>query len=405
MTVISSILVVLLLALVYENFLHRRNLKKIPLRIHVNGTRGKSSVTRLIAAGLRAGGVKTCAKTTGSSPRMILDDGSEYTIQRQGRANILEQVRAVSIASRRNAESLVTECMALNPKYQAVTEDVMIRSSIGVITNARPDHLDVMGPTVVHVAMALSATIPKKGTLITAETSPGLLAIFKKVCEKRGAELIVTNPTDEGITDEMMRGFSYVEHPDNVAVALRTCIAAGVDAQKALDGMFLVEPDVGALRILRLAFWAKEIDFVNAFAANDPDSTFSIWQQVLNLCKNSEHRIVILNCRSDRPNRSTQLGAILSRLDHLDLVLFTGTGTRLAMDKALAQGLHPEKMLNLEHAPSSVIFERSMARLGSKGLVFGMGNIGGGGSDIAEYFQNRAIPREALDTGEAPWKT
>ena len=35
---------------------HRRNLRGIPIRVQVNGTRGKSSVTRLIAAGLRAGG-------------------------------------------------------------------------------------------------------------------------------------------------------------------------------------------------------------------------------------------------------------------------------------------------------------------------------------------------------------
>ena len=31
---------------------HRRRLKQIPVRIHVNGTRGKSSVARLIAAGV-----------------------------------------------------------------------------------------------------------------------------------------------------------------------------------------------------------------------------------------------------------------------------------------------------------------------------------------------------------------
>ena len=31
----------------------RRDLSRIPIRIHVNGTRGKSSVTRLIAGALR----------------------------------------------------------------------------------------------------------------------------------------------------------------------------------------------------------------------------------------------------------------------------------------------------------------------------------------------------------------
>ncbi|HEY1783916.1 MAG TPA: poly-gamma-glutamate synthase PgsB, partial [Pirellulales bacterium] len=47
-----------------ERHLHRRRLDRIRIRIHVNGTRGKSSVTRLIAAGLRGAGLVTCAKTT-----------------------------------------------------------------------------------------------------------------------------------------------------------------------------------------------------------------------------------------------------------------------------------------------------------------------------------------------------
>lgn len=49
MTIIAVTLLVLVIAGVAEYAVHVRNLKKIPIRIHVNGTRGKSSVTRLIA--------------------------------------------------------------------------------------------------------------------------------------------------------------------------------------------------------------------------------------------------------------------------------------------------------------------------------------------------------------------
>src|SRR5713226_7689666 len=56
---------------------HRRHLRAVPVRIHVAGTRGKSTATRLIAAGLRAGGRRVVAKTTGTEPRLILPDGSE----------------------------------------------------------------------------------------------------------------------------------------------------------------------------------------------------------------------------------------------------------------------------------------------------------------------------------------
>ena len=61
------ILLILIILGVFESRMHQIALSKIPIRIHINGTRGKSSVTRLIAAGLRSHGIKTFAKTTGSS--------------------------------------------------------------------------------------------------------------------------------------------------------------------------------------------------------------------------------------------------------------------------------------------------------------------------------------------------
>jgi poly-gamma-glutamate synthase PgsB/CapB len=75
----------------YEYIRHLKNVKAIPIRIHVNGTRGKSSVTRLIASGLRAGGISTIAKTTGTLPRVIMPDGREAAIIRLMGANIIEQ--------------------------------------------------------------------------------------------------------------------------------------------------------------------------------------------------------------------------------------------------------------------------------------------------------------------------
>ena len=59
--------------------------------------------------------------------------------------------------------------MAIQPELQILSERKMIRSHIGVITNARPDHLDVMGPTVRDVALALAGTIPRKAKAFTAE--------------------------------------------------------------------------------------------------------------------------------------------------------------------------------------------------------------------------------------------
>ncbi len=71
MTIVFLLAVAFLLYGIVEYRVHLSNLHAVPIRIHVNGTRGKSSVARLIAAGLRAGGICTVAKTTGSAARYI----------------------------------------------------------------------------------------------------------------------------------------------------------------------------------------------------------------------------------------------------------------------------------------------------------------------------------------------
>lgn len=60
--------------------------------VHVNGTRGKSTVSRLIEAGLRAGGLRVFCKTTGTDPMTIDVKGREEPIHRRGKANIKEQI-------------------------------------------------------------------------------------------------------------------------------------------------------------------------------------------------------------------------------------------------------------------------------------------------------------------------
>ena len=77
--------------------------------VHVNGTRGKSTVCRLIEAGLRAGGLRVFCKTTGTDPMTIDVSGNEEPLHRRGKANIKEQVGILCRAAAQNAEVLVIE--------------------------------------------------------------------------------------------------------------------------------------------------------------------------------------------------------------------------------------------------------------------------------------------------------
>jgi poly-gamma-glutamate synthase PgsB/CapB len=377
---------------VAELALHRRRLAQIPIRMHVNGTRGKSSVARLIAAGLRFAGRRTCCKTTGTLPRMIMPDGSEYPVFRPSRANVIEQIRIVAAAVEIDTEVLVLECMALVPQLQWLCEDKLVRATHAVITNAREDHLDVMGPTGRDVAKALAGMVPVGGKLFTAELDH--LSVFQDVCADRNCELISVSKADvAAIAPLDLAGFSYVEHAENVALSLKVCDAVGVDRKTALQGMWKAQPDPGAMTAHEMNFFGREINFVNGFAANDPQSTELIWRLALERYADVEKRIAIFNCRADRPDRSRQLGLVAPTWPPADFYLLIGTGTFIFAKYAVKAGLDPQKLVFAEDRRPEEIFETIVELTGRRSLAMGMANIGGVGLEVVRYFANRSTNR------------
>jgi len=253
-------LVITVLALaglgIVEMLRHRRALDKIRIRVHVNGTRGKSSVTRLIAAGLRAHGVRTVAKTTGTLARLILPNGRELPVYRPAKPNIIEQLAIVRAASDQKAEALVIECMALQPQLQSLSERKMIRATHGVLTNARPDHLDVMGPSDDDVALALAGSVPKDAKMFTAEVRR--LSAIQAAAEDRNSELIAVGPEDvKNVSDDVMSGFSYLEHKENVALALKVLKSLDIPEEVATAGMHAADLTPGL-------WWPSNLNFLAA---------------------------------------------------------------------------------------------------------------------------------------------
>jgi poly-gamma-glutamate synthase PgsB/CapB len=364
---------------------HQIHLKSLPVRIHVNGIRGKSSVTRLIAGGLRGGGLKVFAKTTGTKPRMIFVDGTEMPVLRLGKANVIEQTRIVAEAARQHVDYFVAECMGVQPQLQTLLEKHFIKSHVGVITNVRNDHLDEMGPTLKHVAASLCNSIPKDGVLFTAEET--YLDIIQKRAELRGTRAIKTD--GKCITDDDLRGFSYLEHKDNVALALAVCEHFGVSREKAIKGMQNATPDPGVLRRFRINTQGKAIEFVNAFAANDPDSFKIIWDMLRIHREPGKLLIVLVNSRKDRIQRAEQLGEFIAEQLDADYYVVAGEYTHALVSRAIACGLPHNKIENLGGRTTESIFHSIVSLTTTKSLVFGIGNIVGFGEEIVNYFTER----------------
>jgi len=395
LAIVAGLWLVLVLAGGLEAFKHRLLVRKIPVRIHVNGTRGKTSVTRLIAAGLRAGGKRTCAKTTGSAAAITDPDGREFPIYRISGANIIEQMRTLKRMASLKPEVVVMECMALQPQYQSLSELRMVHSNVGVITNARADHLDVMGPGEEEVALALAGSTPVKGNLFTAERN--LLGTFEHSCKDRQSKLHgVSEDEVSAISEDTLNKFRYAEHAENIALALNICEYLGVDRGKALEGMTQLEPEAGAMQVLHISYFRREIIFVNAFAANDPESTGRIWENMVSKYGEDRRTIMLINCRADRPHRSQQMAVETVNWTKADKYILIGSGSFIFVRNAVKHGLDPEKVLVMENAETTDITETILEESGGKALVVGMCNIHGGGEEVARFFQNRAVKEEEL---------
>lgn len=395
MTTIAGILAVLLALGVMETLLHRRILRRLPVRVHVNGTRGKTSVVRLIAAGLRGGGKRVCSKTTGSFAAVTGPDGEDYPLYRPNQPNIIEQMRVMRRLAGFEPEIIVMECMALQPHFQSLTERQMVRSTHGVITNARADHLDVMGPGPADVALALAGTVPYGARLFTAEHE--YLDTFRMAAKDRNTEVFATTEDDVAqVTDDELAGFKYAEHAENVALALNVCKALGVERAAALAGMQQLEPEVGATQVQTIDFFGRDIIFVNAFAANDPDSTEIIWERVIEHYGQGRYKLAVVNCRFDRPHRSQQLAEVAGRWTPADHYVLTGSGTLLFARAAVRAGIAANRMTIAEGLDQHELFETVLEHTEGTALIVGMCNVHGGGAELARQFNNRATRSQPL---------
>jgi poly-gamma-glutamate synthase PgsB/CapB len=376
-----SLLVPLLAHLLAERYRHVRRLRAIPTRVVVNGIRGKSSITRLTFGALAADPARTVmGKTTGTAARMLLPNGREVPIRRRfGMVNVIEQLGVVRWSVRAGADTLVVECMAVEPALQELNQAQLIQADIVVICNVREDHLDQMGPTLDDVARSLARSMPRGGICVTAERDRW--AILAQEAARRDCELHYAAP--EMISNTDMAPFTWITFKENVACALAVAQLCGVPRAAALAGMYAAAPDPGVLRVDRCQAGGRTFDAVNLFAANDPASTLANISLLRDRSLIGEQLSVVINCRPDRVERNGQMGVICGDIDPARIYLI-GTPTRSA-----ARHVPPrlrERIVDLdgEHrdgAGLAAAITASMPAGADHALVM-IGNIHGRGEEL-----------------------
>jgi len=313
---------------------------QIAWRVHVNGIRGKSTVTRYVAAIFRAAGYRTFGKTTGSAARILLPDGSDEDVGRRGFANVNEQVQILGRFSRQQAEAAVIECMAVNPLYAEWLEHKVMRSQLGILTNVRLDHADYLGTTLPQIARSLARAMPHQGTVITAEQDPALQDILRQEANLRGSRLLLAE--SDGVPAADLAGFSHFAIEANVAIGYLVADQLNLARPLALAAMQAAAPDPGAFRLQQLRRHGRRITWANLFAVNDRESFLDLCERLF--AQHPLHqRVVILNNRHDRQIR-VELFAELAVQMAFDLVVSFGD-FEAEVNNVLARHHHP--VLNL----------------------------------------------------------
>ncbi|MCI4444585.1 MAG: poly-gamma-glutamate synthase PgsB [Candidatus Aminicenantes bacterium] len=423
-----------------EAFAHRQNLRKVPRRIAVFGIRGKSSITRLIASGLREAGFKVLAKTTGSRPVIIYPDGREKEIRRRGRPTILEQKNLVKEAAKEGVDFLVAEMMSIQPECLRVESQQLLKPQMMVLSNIRPDHIDFLGRNRKEIAISLASAFLQRSCVFIPEEEAS--TEIEKLAQRAGSDLVKIG--QNSFSEELLSFLPYPEFEPNLRLAIAVLKELGLCEEKIKSGLTRVKPDYGCLRI-----WKKYFNggrgffyFVSLFAANDPQSTEEAMEMIIKKM-GWERRLMagLVALREDRGDRTQQwLDYFLEKRseengniikNYLDLITFVGPGKEFIFRKLrksqlwsrklvwLREGKNPEKCFNqiisflLEEKHSDLLSDSAFSTDSSSFspsfphpalaedehlikypfspvVIFGLGNIVGYGQQIIDYLEKTA---------------
>ena len=362
---VASALVLALLWLGVEAVLHRRSLVRIPIRVHVAGSRGKTTVTRLVGAGLRGAGLRVLVKTTGTVPLVIMPDGSERPWRRRGLPSIGEQMRVARMAARLKVNAIVIESMAIQPEYLWASERYLVRATHAVVTNLRPDHEEELGSDPEDMAVALALVVPSRGHLVVSREAAEPAVLHRARALGTKVEIV----SESGI-DAVNR-----------AMALAVCASVGVDQVRAREGMKAAGGDPGQFFIRTVETAMGPVRFASAFACNDPESFFRLWQEH----RPPEGTVVLFNGRADRPLRTRAF---------LKLFATIGPGIRLYLSGVVPPGevriagIPAERVARLRARTAEKAFEELAEAADESRTVWGVGNFAGLGARILEELRS-----------------
>ncbi|MCA9581894.1 MAG: capsule biosynthesis protein CapB, partial [Myxococcales bacterium] len=296
----------------------------IPLSIGGWGSRGKSGTERIKAGLFHGLGMNVVVKTTGCEAMFIHCVPEQraneiFLFRPYDKPTIWEQRDVLTLAHAKRAQVFLWECMALRPNFVQLLAHDWMRDQITTITNAFPDHEDVMGPSGEEVARVIGLFMAKKGTTFSTEIE--MLPVLKEMAVRAKTDFHAVTPVDgDLITDDLLKRFPYEEHPRNISLVMRLAMHLGIDRERSIVEMAdHVVSDLGVLKTYPKAVYrGRKIQFSNGMSANERAGFLSCWTRLSFDDHDPDENptgqvIAVVNNRADRVPRSRVFAKILVR--------------------------------------------------------------------------------------------
>lgn len=266
-------------------------------------------------------------------------------------------------ASRMNVQASVLECMAIRPDLVAASERDLVRATIAVVTNLRPDHFEDM-PSADAMVEGIMGMVPRNGVLVADENA---LSARLRAHAAALRTRVVAVPTTGLAADAANR-----------AVAMAVCAVAGIHIDLPQASPLVGDP--GQFTIGEFKILDKQFRFANAFACNDAVSLAMLWHEHR---RPDESVHVVLNHRHDRPLRSMQFLDYFAALPERPPILLLRASTWLRR-AARRRGLEICAVPTMPWLNGRDIVLRIAARIPDGAFVWGVGNYHGPGAEIVQ---------------------
>jgi dihydrofolate synthase/folylpolyglutamate synthase len=355
--------------------------------VHVVGTNGKSSTTRMIAALLAREGLRTGCFT---SPHLLsyrerIRIGDREIEPQRFAAAIARTVRAADMVDRTAtpAGDVVTQFELLSAaalvEFEAAGVDVavieaglggrydatnVVDSRVAVLTNVGLEHTRYLGPTIAHIAREKLDVVREGATLIVGSgLHPDALALARETAAARGARLIIA---EDELGFELRAGGGYQRR--NFAAA---CAAAEAFLGRELDRAGAAE--VADQLVVPGRFQVLEGRPVTLLDGAHNDGGIEALTQSLPAFAAGRRLVAVVSILDDKD----AAGMLTRLLEHCDAVVCTACSSPRALPAATLASLVEQ----IGGAAATVVpgAHRALARArelaGEDGVVLATGSI------------------------------